>query len=262
MKSHITSLQEQVDALFANLNNFRQQQDATSPIAESVSYMRDASRSLSMSQHSFQNGTSPNRSRTKFPRFRGPTSSAFNFDVAKSSLQTMGITQPEDGLNDGAATQDASPMGSPPNLPRQLPAPITHPTKDPLWTIGREETIRLIRLYDEEMGIMYPMLDIERVVRQTNLLYNFMEAAVRTGLAAQHLPGADGLGDDDTNILKMILATALVTEGSGQSELGQRLFECVRPAAELRLWEPVDTKGLQLLVLVVCPFEDMVCQCC
>jgi hypothetical protein len=251
MKSHITSLQEQVDALFANLNNLRQQQDATSPMLDSGPFVRDASRSLSMSQTSFQNGSSPARSRTKFPRFRGPTSAAFNFDVAKSSLQTMGITQPEDGMDDGTGILDPSPMASPPHMPRALPLPIIHPTKDPLYIIGREEAIRLCRVYDEEMGIMYPMLDIERLVRQTNLMYNFMEAAARTGLAAQNMPGADGLSDDDTNILKMVLATAMLTEGAGQSELGQRLFESVRRSTEMRLWDAVETKGLIILALVV-----------
>jgi len=168
----------------------------------------------------------------------------------------MGITQPEDSMDGGVDTQEDSPVGSPHHMPRLPPAPAIHPTKDPLWLIGREEAIRLCKVYDEEMGIMYPMLDLERVLRQTNLLYNFMEAAARTGLAAQNMPGADGLSDDDTNILKLVLASALLTENGGQSELGTRLFETVRRSIELRLWDTVDTKGLIMLALVVSFFKS------
>jgi hypothetical protein len=38
-------------------------------------------------------------------------------------------------------------------------------------------------------------------------------------------------------ILKLILATTLVVEGSGQSELGQRLYLDVKPSIESKLWE-------------------------
>ncbi|RJE16635.1 fungal specific transcription factor, partial [Aspergillus sclerotialis] len=97
---------------------------------------------------------------------------------------------------------------------------------------------------------MYPIVDIEKVTNQANLLYTFVEAATRTGFAQRVLPGADGLQDDDTNLLKMILATTLVVEGSGKSELGQQLFLNVKPVVESKLWEPLDIKTIQLLGLV------------
>jgi hypothetical protein len=102
------------------------------------------------------------------------------------------------------------------------------------------------------MGVMYPFLDIERTIRHASALYSFIAAATRTGLARVDQAGADGLADDDTNILKMVLATALMTEGSGQSSLGSRLFESVKRPIESRLWSPqVDKRGLILLVLTV-----------
>src|SRR5437773_1961248 len=102
------------------------------------------------------------------------------------------------------------------------------------------------------MGIMYPVLDIEKTIRHASVLYSFMGAATRSGLARMDLPGGDNLGDDDTDILKMILATAMMTEGSGQSNLGTRLFETVKESVERRLWNSqVNRKGLVLLVLTV-----------
>lgn len=127
-----------------------------------------------------------------------------------------------------------------------------HPSKDPLWLLNKDEAVRLCRVYDEEMGIMYPMLDIDKIIRHAIRLFAFIESAVRTGLVQRSLLGHDNLDDDDTRILKMVLAAALVVEGSGQSELGGRLFETVRQYAESSLWGPVNTNQLKLLVLVVC----------
>lgn len=129
--------------------------------------------------------------------------------------------------------------------------PAIHPSKDPIWSIKRDEALRLCRVYEEEIGIMYPLVDIGKVTDQVNLLYTFVEAAMRTGFAQRGLPGSDGLQDDQTNLLKMILATTLIVEGSGQSDLGQRLYLSIKPIIESKLWEPLDIKTIQLYGMVV-----------
>ena len=163
----------------------------------------------------------------------------------------MGIAAPElqedGGFNDGAMTPRAS--------PHQLQAPMAsmmvHPNKDPLWKIGKEEAIRLCRVYEEEMGIMYPIIDMEEIVTQANLLFTFTEAAARSGLMNRAMSGPDRLANNDIDILKMVLALALIVEGEGQSDLGRMLYESCREAFERRLSGPVEIKGLILLVLVV-----------
>ncbi|KAI9819858.1 MAG: hypothetical protein M1827_006427 [Pycnora praestabilis] len=247
MNDHISSLQDQVDALFSNMNSLRTNPDSMSLTFDHGSHSRRPSRTLSLSQSS-QNNLSPSSRRNmqppKHPRFQGPTSSAFNFDVAKSSLQTMGITGTEDGVEDGVSTGGQA-LDSP-----SLPAESFHPNKDPLWMVTKHEAIRLCRVYEEEMGLMYPVLDIERTIQHATLLYSFIGAAARSGLAQMGLPGEDGIYDDDTNILKAILATALIVEGSGQSELGWRFYESVREFAESKMREPVEVKGLVLLAVI------------
>ena len=161
----------------------------------------------------------------------------------------MGITRPEDGVDEGIATRDVTPLESP--CPPSSAAMTAHPSKDPLWLLNKDEAVRLCRVYDEEMGIMYPMLDTDKMVGHTIMLFAFMESAARTGLVQRNLPGPDNLDDDDTRLLKIVLATALIVEGSGQSELGRRLFESVRQYAESSLWGPVNVNQLKLLVLVV-----------
>lgn len=165
----------------------------------------------------------------------------------------MGITAPEMQDGEGYNDDEAFSRGSPQQL-RAPTAPMTiHPEKDPLWKIGKDEAIRLCRVYEEEMGLMYPVLDLENTLSHAKMLFTFIESALKTGLLNPYLAGPDRLGNSDVNILKMILATASIVEGKGQSELGRELYNSTREAFEGTMLGPVDIKGLVLLVLVVCP---------
>ena len=245
MNAHLSSLQEQVDNLYANLNALRGGQD-------SIGFAPSSERSMSMSQPAVPQPLSPmNRfqSTPKRPSFRGPTSSAFSLDVAKNTLHNMGYQ----GLGDeGVITSDATPIASPPGM---RPPPSVnvngHPGRDPIWSISKEEMIRLCRVYEEEMGLMYPFVSIEQVIIHGTNLYEFIDAAFRTGLASPTAPG-QGINDEQSCVLKMVLACATATEGSGQSEIGSRLFESVREIADRLLHsEIIEVKSLPFLVLVV-----------
>lgn len=252
MSAHIQSLQEQVNNLYANLDTLRNGQGyIAQPNHAQETFPLHPALAQSDSSGPYRNASSPSQTHGSQPRFQGPTSSAFSFDVARSSLQTMGITAPE-MHEDGVFNDDEmTPRGS----PRQLQAPIAsmtvHPNKDPLWKIGKDEAIRLCRVYEEEMGIMYPIIDMERTITQANTLFTFTEAAARTGLMNRAMSGPDRLANNEVNILKMVLAIALIVEGEGQSDLGRMLYESCREAFEGRLSGPVEIKGLILLVLVV-----------
>ncbi|RAH41501.1 transcription factor domain-containing protein [Aspergillus brunneoviolaceus CBS 621.78] len=241
MKDQIKTLQDQVNSLFSNLKDLRSQRSSLDPPGFD-GFSRDGSQSVFTPMHA-----PLGKPRMKHPRFQGPTSSAFNFDVARSSLQSMGIA-PAEEITDDLTTAHATPAGSPPHV-GQLVSTI-HPTKDPIWVIKRDEALRLCQVYEEEVGIMYPLIDIEQVAQQVNLLYTFVEAATRTGFAQRGLPGADGLHDDSTLLLKMILAITLVIEGGGQSELARRLYLNVKPVAEAKIWDPLDIRTIQLYGLM------------
>lgn len=160
----------------------------------------------------------------------------------------MGITEVEIP-DDVGVTADGSLCKS---SARRRPVPgtlIVPPSDDPLWKVGKNEAIRLCQVYEEEVGIMFPMLDMEKMIRKVNLLYSF-ESAPQTD-HANHASSLVSIDTDDTNILKMMLATSLTLEGSGISVLGEMYFDSVRGACEMRLWDSVDIKGLVLLVIVV-----------
>jgi hypothetical protein len=255
MSEHITLLQNQVEQLFTNLNSLRNQVDSQgmgsigTPFG-APEYMRP----MSSGQTPLM-PPSPTRHRTKsfskHPRFHGPTANAFSLGVAKSSLKTMGITGPEEGDDEGAGTQDATPMGSPP--PRQIMTPKTamHADKDPIWSLTQHEALRLVSIWHDEMGLMYPLLDIDKISGHTRMLFTFVEAASRAGLMQAGLPGADAIEDEQTSLLKIILATALTLEGNGKSPLGGKLFNNVLKTLERTLSDPVDIRSIQTLAVAV-----------
>lgn len=252
MTQHIESLQEQINGLFANINDLYQQRTETQS-QENV-YDREPSHSLPVPQSGLDSQrTSSPAPPSNYPRFHGPTSSAFNFNVAKSSLQTMGIAPVEDSAQELFTTRDPSPSPTE-NTTQQLPSipeMSAHPSKDPIWLVKRDDAIRLCHVYEEEIGIMYPMLELNQVLSQANLLFTFLEAADRTGFARRFEAGADCLADDNTSILKFVLAITLTLESNGPCSLGNRLFVCAKQKIEGRLWGPADLKSIKLFALIV-----------
>ena len=163
----------------------------------------------------------------------------------------MGITATTAETNYNTSEADDSPDTHTQNGPspnQTTSSPInSKPSQDPLWTLNRDEVLRLCRIYDEELNNMYPMLDVARTMTKAEAFFNFMESASRTGL----LDCGDEFQDDDSSILKLVLACASTVEGQGSSELGQKLFDSVRGACDALLWQPLRVKGLMLLVLAV-----------
>jgi hypothetical protein len=163
----------------------------------------------------------------------------------------MGITAAEEVEDEGVQAIDITPRASPPSPvsnPRKGPL---HADKDPIWNISRHEALRLVHVWQEEQGVMYPILEIDKVLRYTEMLFSFVEAAARSGLMQGALPGADAIMDEQTSELKLILAITLVLEGQGKDALGEKLFENVHTVVEKTLSEPVCLHGINVLALAV-----------
>jgi hypothetical protein len=107
---------------------------------------------------------------------------------------------------------------------------------------------------------MYPFLDIEDIIQHATMLYRFLEAASKSGLASEANATPKGIHDDKSNLLKMVMACAAVVEGNGQSEISTRLYESVRPSLdELMHEEAVEQKALSLMTLVVLLYPYSTC---
>ncbi|KAF7591657.1 hypothetical protein BBP40_001233 [Aspergillus hancockii] len=170
----------------------------------------------------------------------------FSFDLAKSSLQRRGIVERNDAGEDGDLTQEPSPIPSPPS-PTQI---LGARQGDPLWTIRKDEAHRLCEVYEEEMGIMYPVLDLQRLLHQVEVLYSRMDAGEWPQAATKSQGGEEDLDSYDVHILRLVLACALTCEASGSSDLAMKLFENVQGVADSCVWGPPNIKGIIFLTLV------------
>lgn len=163
----------------------------------------------------------------------------------------MGISAGEEGEDDGILTRDVTPRASPPVPNAMLPNRSMHIDKDPIWAISKHEALRLVHVWHEEMGVMYPILEVGKVLRYTDMLFTFVEAAARSGLMQGALPGSDAMMDEQISVLKLVLAITLVLEGGGKDPLGEKLFANVHKVVDKALSEPVSLHGITLLVLTV-----------
>lgn len=241
MRNQISTLQDQVNDLYTQLNELRgRQENGFTPAPDPVFNHEGHQQSVASSRQLPPLGSGNKHAQRVLPPFHGPTSTTYGLDVAKSTLQTMGILG--NGLDEGALSRDRSRAASP--LPSQ-----TRSEKDPLWLIDNNEVVRLCNFYEEEIGILYPIIEIDKVMKHASGLYKFIGASLRTGFGNPQLPGPDIFDDEDSTILKMVLAVTLVVEGGGRSELGQRFFDSAKPAVDLRLVTRIGLLSVQLLAL-------------
>ena len=174
---------------------------------------------------------------------------AFTVDVAKNTLHNMGYSgeAPEDN---GAGAGD-TPSASPPLAIRDTPQPRP---RDPLWDFDKDEMVRLCRVHEDEVGIMYPVVDISDVISHAQALASWMaswaDAARKNGLPP---PGGqeEGISDIKTLQLKVIMCCALAVEEHGNSAKATRLWESIEPIANRMLMSaPSDVTNLPFLALV------------
>ncbi|OLN95985.1 Transcriptional activator protein acu-15-like protein 2 [Colletotrichum chlorophyti] len=235
MTAQMTRLQEQVDNLYQSMNALRSEALRLAPIQEKAlpfpSSTTQASPASSLSSHH-----RPELAHAKQASFRGPTSMAFSLDVANTTIHNMGYK----GIGDGDE------HGTPLAFSDECPFRLAHhePPVDPLWEIGKDEMIRLCRLHEEEVGIMYPVMNIQSIIDHVRSLTAYMESAKKQGV----MPS---LNDEKTLQLKIVMACALAVEEHGHSEKACKLIESMDAVLNRKLMvDPVDFTSLPALCLL------------
>ena len=252
MANTVSRLQEQVETLFQNMNALRSETLRLAPIQDRI-LPPPATAAITAGTPSSSTGSIPSAPQADLlqprqPSFRGPTSAHFTFDVAKNTLQKMGYSslgETAQELEQEAATHEA-PTTSPllVHQPRQLPP-------DPLWEYDKNEMIRLCRVHEEEVGIMYPVANIESLIVHAGTLSSWLEA-LKKNFTMPAWGQEGGISDLKTLLLKMVMCCALVVEEHGNSERANKLFESVRPHADrMFMSEVANIKDIPFLALVV-----------
>ncbi|TGJ79550.1 hypothetical protein E0Z10_g9201 [Xylaria hypoxylon] len=244
MAAQVNHLQDQVETLFSNLNALRAETlRAGGPIYQPDRTLTGPSASSTPTSSTMTVLPQPRQPPTAF---RGPTSNRFSLDVAKNTLHKMGYSYPSDSADGNGHTQ-GTPSASPKLAPQIAPS-IENSTADALWELDKDEMIRLCRIYEEEVGIMYPVLRIDSIITHAKTLATWMAAAKKSGFA----DGQDGgINDPNTLLLKIVLCGGLLVEGHGNSLQAQRIFAGIKPIANRMLMSDLpNLQNLPFLALV------------
>lgn len=190
--------------------------------------------------------------------FRGPTSMAYSLDVANNTIHEMGYK----GIGDSGGGDDVAPPPPPPPHSDVFAVAARHHSEagylgglsnsglmlspvEPLWEFDRDELVRLCRAHDEEVGIMYPVVNIQTVIGHARALSQWMEAQRRRGAPPTVV------NDDKTLVLKMVMCCALAVEEHGQSDKALRVYESCEAVINRKLMaDACDVANLPLLALV------------
>lgn len=181
--------------------------------------------------------------------FRGPTSATSHVDVAKNTLHNMGYAGAEANEEIGI-TLEETPAPSPAAGPDFAREPPNRP-QDPLWEFDIDEMIRLCRVHEEEVGIMYPVVNINDVIHHAKILIKWMNSAQKYGFVTTGTGHDEVINDIKTLELKIIMCCALVVEGNGYSTKANRIWESIQPTVDKMLMsDPSKVTNLPFLALV------------
>ncbi|KAK3332210.1 fungal-specific transcription factor domain-containing protein [Cercophora scortea] len=256
MADQVTRLQGQVNTLFNTMSTIRQETLRLAPIHQPVVPLSPRPGGVppmaAASPTGINTPLTPSIHRLlpsiQRSSFSGPTSTTFSVDMAKTTLHSMGYAGDEsDG--DGSGNPD---QPSPSVEPLLVPDSQQRPT-DPLWEYSKEEMARLCGLYEQEVGVMYPVFRIEDVMKHADSLRSWMDTVERTGFEPSLGQPDDCMGSNSLPSLnlKIILCCALVVEQNGNSDKAIRLFDSMRPTIyNMVLNDPPDIKTISFLEVV------------
>ena len=231
MNRQLTSLQEQIDTLAANLDAVQRKQNGMPSLIHTAG-------TTPLESIARESPTAPARAR--HPQYGGATSSSYDYDVAGSGgIQAM-------GMNHTGINQDDGPEGS------------KHTDRDPLIDMSSEEALRLCNVYEDEIGSTHPMLNMEALMTKVKTFWSFMESMRRVGFLQKGVEEGDSFMDGETLILKLVLAVSCLIDGSVSSEVGRAIFANVRRVIPQSsgLEQQISTRLLKIWVLLVCIIEE------
>ena len=123
----------------------------------------------------------------------------------------------------------------------------------PLDEMDGDQIMQTIESYGVLEGLMYPIIDIPEIRRIAKC---FLDTRTRYPNQTELEFHMSKLGRNDLAILKLVLATGLLTEGDIQNTMALRLFQSAQSGVESIIWsDAVDLNDLVLMTLTVTVFS-------
>lgn len=184
------------------------------------------------------------RGRPASPSYIGPTSGEFGLNAVPGDANEDETENSEDAL------------ASFPVSPRlQGQRQISSIPSNPLLALSETDALKLVDIYEDAIGMMYPIVDLKSIRRYIVDYYRQRQNGSVDNLNTPQNGDEDWwFSARDAEILKIVLAIALISESHGRSDLGDVLAANVENTfASTRTQVPeVDMKELIILALVVC----------
>ncbi|KAH7401200.1 hypothetical protein BKA66DRAFT_405162, partial [Pyrenochaeta sp. MPI-SDFR-AT-0127] len=175
------------------------------------------------------------------PQFIGPTRSAFSFSIAESSLTRMGIATNEP-LSTAPSSTATSREATPEIAPEDETPSILSSGADSLSDFSEEEAIRLVEIYHEDITCVHPIIETLALVPNVAIILDLIKHPDRQSISL------GTIGVKDVHILKLAIATAIITETRGKNEVSDKLVASVeRDAHGISSEGEVDLKDIQIL---------------
>jgi hypothetical protein len=252
---HLTNLilhmQEKIESLSARIDNppkggssiseetpgnMHSLDTNTSPVSHSEprSHLRAGAHNVSL-----LDASSP-----PLPPFSGPTSSNFSFDIAKNLLKRVQGSEEstvQDNEPDESTAMDEE-LAIKDNIALKTGF---RESLELLQGIGEEEAVRLAQVYEDILGALHPIIDFKVLHSHIQDIFSTLEGGTDTNLVSS-------VGEANLNILVLILAIALLSEGEANRLLSAKLFSSVRYALDYRIHaNNIDISGQILMLLAV-----------
>ncbi|KAL5048601.1 hypothetical protein BDW71DRAFT_15218 [Aspergillus fruticulosus] len=202
---------------------------------ESASATPSASHNASVSSSSVSAGLQRIMNRPVSPDYVGPTSAEFGI-IPRQKPAAEGD---ESDVEESDSTSAPSPAAV---------SDVEAMSNDPLGSLGKEEALRLVTVYENNVGVMYPCIDLDSV---RGYVHDYYKDGNRLGPTPPGITDQDWFFARDVEVLKILLATALLAESHGRSERAALLADSVEDRFATRLKIPeVDMKELLILTLL------------
>ncbi|KIL85316.1 hypothetical protein FAVG1_11271 [Fusarium avenaceum] len=229
-QTDVTSLTQQINALQNQVNALS---TALQDVTQRLPHINGSTAKSTPQGHTSTYRADP-RNATNEPRepqFVGPTRSAFSFQIAENSLSGMGIEQRH-------ATATTTPAMSPAADGPLVETPRASPgldDTDVLMTLDAGEIQRLLEVFNEEVQSVYPFVDVAQLSEK---VVSVIESPEENTLK-------------DVQAIKLAVATAVVVEAQGPTNVSKRLLDDVEPVICRISGEAfIDLQELQLMIML------------
>jgi hypothetical protein len=154
--------------------------------------------------------------------------------------------------NDPTSTEPESAVNTP-HLSPKLQARQISLLEQTLTQLGNDEALRLIGIYSEELFPKDPFLDSSQTTSHLKLLQSKIRLRGGSVFGLPSDIGHSLFDNRDSDILVMVLASALTIEGLGQSTLADKLVDPVEASRSRRSRAmQVNIKEILIMTMMVC----------